>query len=99
MPKNKNLNIECFYIKKGTREEDGAKLVIVKIIVEEKEGDRKAIVYLGKPADDTLPYMIKGNLHLQPFNGQNAADAACSKAKREIDEMDPREVFGILAKM
>lgn len=99
MPQNKNIEIERHLIKRGTREEDGAKLVIVKIIVREKKGKRCATVYIGKASNRKLPYEIKGNIHLTPFNGCRAANAAFSKARTNIKKKAPSNVFEILARI
>lgn len=100
MSRNLELDIKCRYISKGTREEDGRELVLIAMDVKEIGGEnRKATVYLGKSENNQEHYIMKGHLHLKPFNGKLAADAACQKAIKNIHNMNKGEVFEALATM
>lgn len=100
MPLNGNIKLDCYRIKKGKDTNSGEELLILKVIITETEGEkRQATVYLGKAEDKERCFVLKGNMHVDPFTGEDALERARRKAENRIRNLKPDEAFTLLARL
>lgn len=98
MPLNGNIKFDCHRINKGKDIISGEELLIMKIIITEVKGGRQATVYIGKSEDKERCFVLKGNMHVEPFTGSDALERARRKAESKIRKLDPDEAFAYLAR-
>ena len=96
---NGRIKVDCSFVSAGTSR-DGKKLIIVRVSVTDTQEGKVATLYAGKSEEDQKRYFeFKGNTHVTPFLGKDAAKASISKIEKRIRDIDDDIVISYLAQV